>query len=301
MSDDVTLVRAGTGWWGELARVVVPVQCPGCGAFDVVLCASCRSAVCVPVERCEADAPRLDLLDGRPVLPVWARAAYEGPVREIILAWKDRGRTDLTAVLREDFGAAVGELAPALGDALTCRDPRGDGVASDDDVPRGVTSGASPLLVVGAPSSRGAVRRRGADLVAGLAGAAAAALSTRGVPAVAVAALEQRRGVRDQVGLGARARGRNLSDRVRVRREVRVGGRTVVVVDDVLTTGATLVGAVRALERAGARVVAGFVLAATPGPSRTNRDNQGAAAARGPSGRHVEGPTAGEDRAQRIG
>lgn len=249
-------MRAGTGWLGELARVVVPVQCAGCGALDLVLCGPCRTALRAPLTRCEADAPRLDRLDGRPPLPVWARAAYEGPVRELVLAWKDRGRADLTAVVHAELGAAVGELAPALAHAL-------DG-------------GPLDVLVIGAPSSRAAVRRRGADLVAGLAGVVASTLRAGGVPARAVAALEQRRGARDQVGLGARARGGNLSGRIRVREGLSLPGRTAVVVDDVLTTGATLAGAVAALERSGAHVVAGIVLAATPRPARTSRDEAGA-------------------------
>ncbi|MDQ2624235.1 MAG: ComF family protein, partial [Actinomycetota bacterium] len=101
---------------------------------------------------------------------------------------------------------------------------------------------------------------------------AASTLGAHGVPARAARVLEQRRGARDQVGLGARARGRNLSGRVVVRRGERVRGSVVVVVDDVLTTGATLAGTVDALETAGARVLAGLVLAATPSPARRSPD-----------------------------
>ena len=283
MGEDSGAVPAGAGWLAELARVVVPVQCAGCGAVDVVLCARCRAVLRAPVLRCEADAPRLDRMDGRPLLPVWARTTYDGPVRELVVAWKDRGRADLTRTLHEDFAAAVAQRADALRAALE----RG-AVAG----PGGARVGRPPLLVVGAPSSRRAVRRRGADLVGGLAEAAAEALTAHGVPARSLAVLEQRHGARDQVGLGARARGRNLSGRVRVRAGVELAGRVVVVVDDVLTTGATLAGAVSALERAGARVVAGFVLAATPGPERRIPDNadeativeHGHAASRGTNG-----------------
>ena len=267
--------RRGTAWLGDLARVVVPVQCAGCGALDVALCEPCRAELRSPVERCEAAAPRLDRLDGRAPLPVWARTVYDGPVRELVLAWKDRGRVDLTAVLREEFGAAACELAPSLAVALERANAR------------------ARVVVVGAPSSRSAVRRRGADLVAGLAEAAASALTAHGVPALAERALEQRRGVRDQVGLGARARGRNLSGRVRVRDGTRLAGRVAVVVDDVLTTGATLAGAVAALERAGARVVGGLVLAATPGPTRTNPDIVDVGPERSIFVPRIEGPTAG--------
>ncbi len=217
--------------------------------------------------RCEADAPRLDRLDGVPLLPVWACAPYTDTVRETVLAWKDHGRADLTGMVRDALARGVDGLAPSF-------------VAAVHE------AGGEGLVVVGAPSSRGAVRRRGSDLVAGLAQECAAALVAGGVPAAAARVLEQRRGGRDQVGLGARARGRNLTGRVRVRAGVALRGARVVVVDDVLTTGATLAGAVDALEGAGARVLAGLVLAATPSPARYSPDIPVAT-------RRSEGPWAG--------
>src|SRR5690606_40492002 len=131
-------------------------------------------------------------------------------------------------------------------------------------------------------------------LVAGLAVAAARALRSAGVAAEARPVLEQRRGGRDQVGLGARARGRNLAGRIHVARGVHLGGRTVVVVDGVLTTGAALAAAVAALERAGARVAAGVVLAPTPGPKRRTRATGADATAERTRPPRATGPTAGE-------
>lgn len=66
----------------------------------------------------------------------------------------------------------------------------------------------------------------------------------------------------DQRGLSARERAENVD---RSMRAVRPGrGRFVTVVDDVMTTGATLDEAARALRAADYRVVGGLVLAATP-------------------------------------
>ena len=243
----------GAAWWVELGRVIVPVACAGCGAPDVAWCPACRGALAGPMVRCEEDAPRLDRLDGVPVLPVWACAPYTGPVREAVLAWKDRGRADLTGPVGDVFADGVRPVAASIAVAVR-------------------SEGLPGLLVVGAPSSRAAVRRRGSDLVAGLAGRAAGALVAGGVPARPLGALEQARGARDQVGLGSRARRRNVAGRVRVRAGARLRGAAVVVVDDVLTTGATLAGAVDALEGAGARVLAGLVLAATPSPARRSPD-----------------------------
>jgi predicted amidophosphoribosyltransferase len=76
-----------------------------------------------------------------------------------------------------------------------------------------------------------------------------------------VRALGHQRRVADQAGLTAADRATNLSGALRVRQDLR--GLRVVVVDDVITTGATLAEAARALRAAGAEVPAAAVIAAT--------------------------------------
>lgn len=238
---------AALGVLGELGRVVVPQQCPGCGTWDVALCGACAAGLAGAARRVERGAPRLDDARHGP-LPTWAVATYVGPVRAVVVAWKDRGRADLDPSLR-----AVAERA-AGGLAATVRD----------------VSGGAQVLVVPVPSTSAARRRRGADLVGGLAEAAARGLRAAGQDArVETALAHRRRAVRDQVGLGARARGRNTAGRFRPRR----GGPVVqdrwcLLVDDVLTTGSTLGACAQALSRSGALVVGALVLAATPAPRR---------------------------------
>lgn len=240
--------RAVAGWARELAGLVVPVSCAGCGWLDVALCRGCRDRLTRPAWRCEDGAARLDRL-GRAPLPVWTVTAYTGPVREVVVAWKDRGRLDLTAPLAGALAGAAREVAPVL-----------------------LAAGVGPLWVVPAPSSGAARRRRGADLVGALAGGVARGCRDAGQPAVVVRVLAQRRGARDQVGLSARDRRANLRGRVRRRRRVAVpAGQAVLLVDDVLTTGATLAACDDALRAAGARVVAGITLAATPAPGPEGR------------------------------
>jgi predicted amidophosphoribosyltransferase len=69
------------------------------------------------------------------------------------------------------------------------------------------------------------------------------------------------RHVEDQSGLDTAARSANLAGALRVRR--RLDGLAVVVVDDVVTTGATLAEATRALTVAGGSVRGAAVVAAT--------------------------------------
>lgn len=238
----------------DLARAVVPLSCAGCGAFDVTLCEPCGALLRGPVRRVEHDAPRLDPVDGSRLWPVWATSAYTGPVRGVVVGWKDRGRTDLDDVL----AAAVRRAADA----------------ASVDLLRSVPPGAA-VQVVPVPSTRSSRRTRGREPVRTLARAVAEHLAdrwaSRGVEVRALDALEHvpraSRGTRDQVGLGARARGRNLSGSVRARRHARHdSGAVTVLVDDVLTTGATLAECARALRHAGGTLVAGIVVAATPAP-----------------------------------
>ncbi len=75
--------------------------------------------------------------------------------------------------------------------------------------------------------------------------------------------LERRRPTRSQVGLDREARIRNMSGAFRVAAPQRVQGRTVIVVDDVMTTGTTVSECARVLKRAGAAKVFAATVART--------------------------------------
>jgi ComF family protein len=109
-------------------------------------------------------------------------------------------------------------------------------------------------VVVPVPLSRSRLRRRGYDQVVPLARAAA----TRMACPLDEEALRRCRGGDAQVGLTRVARRRNLVGRFKCTRELR--DRRVLLVDDVVTTGATLEAAAKALRGAGAASVAGACL-----------------------------------------
>jgi predicted amidophosphoribosyltransferase len=223
---------------GQSGRLVLPVDCPGCGLPDVALCGRCRMEL--------AARPHRVALTAWPTgPPARAGAVYDGCVRRIVVAWKDAGRHDLTGVLAAALARAVGAL------------PTG--------VARAAASSRSVLLVP-VPSSRVARRRRGESLVTRLALEAARRLRRAGHDVRVLPALRLVRAVADQVGLGRSGRRANLDHAMGLRRAsaALVCGRRFVVVDDVLTTGVTVREACRVLIGAGG-IVAGIAAScATP-------------------------------------
>lgn len=157
---------------------------------------------------------------------VWAGLEYEGVVRSVMLALKAQQRVDAAAA-----------LAPALACAVRAAvEPgRGDGVE-----------------VVAIPGTRAAYRRRGYDPVRLL-------ISRAGLGASRVFAAA--RPHRAQKGLAVDERDRNLRGTLRLRRPV--AGHRILIIDDVVTTGATLREAARVLREGGAEVVGAAVVAST--------------------------------------
>ncbi|MFD7024457.1 ComF family protein, partial [Promicromonospora sukumoe] len=163
----------------ELTRLLLPVACP-CGELDVRWCARCAALLAVPFSRVERGAPRLDRLDGVPPVPVWALTPYAGPVRDVVVHWKDRGRADLDRLLAPALRRAAARLGPALGSALSPAAARSAAAARSGPAAlartgspaTGGTLAVAPggtLAVVPVPSTAAARRARGREPVAVLA------------------------------------------------------------------------------------------------------------------------------------
>jgi len=209
--------------------LVLPAECGGCGAPATRWCAACGRELAVAADQPHVVNPRVD-----PEVPVFALGRYAGARRQAILALKERGRGDLVAPLARVVAVGLHRL-------LTW----------------GIVE--TPLIIVPAPTRRSAARRRGGDPVTRLARAAVA-----GHPEIAVApALRFTALARDSVGLGTAARERNVAGRVVLRGpRLTRSGAEVVIVDDVVTTGATARESVRTLQAAGLRVAAVLAVAA---------------------------------------
>ena len=202
-------------------------RCIGCSRPGRALCGACRWDVATPKVAWPTPVPA-----GLTATP-WTTAAYDGVVREALLAHKERQVAGLAVPL-------AGLLAAAVAAAT---DP--------------------PVLLVPVPSRPGAVRDRGHNPLLEV-----VRRTARLLPDARVAPLlRSRGGVRDQAGLGADERAANLAGSMwcpahRLRRWAGVEGH-VVVCDDVLTTGATAAEAQRALAAVGVVAEAVATVAAT--------------------------------------
>ncbi len=217
------------------ADLVVPLRCGGCDRPGSRWCPSCDRALRDdPI----ALTPRVP-----PPVGAWALGRYRGPFRGSILELKEHGRRDL--------------IVP-LGDALA----RGlVTLAAWSELP----SDATGLVLVPAPTRMWSARRRGGDPVTAIARHAA---STLGARVTVAPALRTSMWARDSAGLSARGRVGNLENAVLVRAgarsldTARAPRSAVVLVDDVLTTGATATESIKMLSETGVRVHAVLVVAA---------------------------------------
>ena len=217
-----------------LLDLLLPGACVWCAEPGDWLCGRCAVGLARPHRHTPWPVP--------PDLPpLWTAGSYAGAVRAAILAYKESGRRGLATVLGAALGCAVEQ---AVGRAV---------------------SRSGDVWLVPVPSRRSVARSRGGDHVCRLAQVAVRHLRHGGVRARVDPALRVVGRPRDSAGLGAAARITNLSGvfAVGARRAPPVGAR-LVVVDDVVTSGATLSEAVRTLTGAGRPPVAAAVVAATP-------------------------------------
>ncbi|MCK7628065.1 ComF family protein, partial [Streptomyces sp. RS10V-4] len=92
------------GVWRELASLVLPVDCAGCGQPRTELCTRCRRALSRGGRGAGPVRPR-PVPAGLP--RVWAGAVYADEVRAVLLAHKERGALRLAAPLGAVLAGAV--------------------------------------------------------------------------------------------------------------------------------------------------------------------------------------------------
>jgi len=236
------------GFFGALTDAVYPRRCAFCGedlsgGGGRFLCESCRYGVLEPDSslRC----PRCGIGVGEAALVVgscthcrgrsfkFERAfdvgSYKGKLREMLMDFKFRRRL----YLANELGALLGEKV------------RREGVTGEVDFITYVPQTFVGRIVRGFNPAELLARKlsRNVDI------------------AVARGLLERSGNARGQRGLCAKERVRNVRGAFRVRRDGFSKGKTFILVDDVLTTGATANECSKVLKRAGARKVFVAVIA----------------------------------------
>ncbi len=189
-------------YFGPVVDVLYPPRCPACGVAIITqdgLCTDCWATLEIPFNSDD------DLL----AAPVFAATYYNDTSRKLVLAYKHGGRIALARLLARLIAARLPE--PKAGCQL-------------------------PLLVP-VPLHRWRLWQRGFNQAALL----AYELERLGKGEAAVAMLERHRRTPPLGGLGREARDRAVSGAIRINAALsgKLAGRDVVLVDDVLTSGAT--------------------------------------------------------------
>ncbi|MCH7344366.1 ComF family protein [Pelomonas sp. CA6] len=221
-------------------KVELPTECAVCRRWSAArLCPGCRQRFAAPAPRCQRCALRMPPSAG----PVCGHCLTAPPPLQACVAALDYDFPWAALIQRYKFRAGL-DLLPLWSLLL------------DEALQRHTAAGVDVLIPI--PLSRERLRERGFNQSLQL----ARALAQRRQCALAPEGLLRVRHTEQQARLALDQRPANLRHAFAATQDW--SGQRVALLDDVMTSGATLHEAARTLRRAGAREVQAWVLARTP-------------------------------------
>lgn len=215
----------------RLVSLYAPLQCVGCGTEGAIMCPNCLVSMPVPDECCyrcygpsRVGRTCADCRPASGLVSANAATIYEGVAKDLV--W------------RLKFGRVQ-----SAADCMANRLARVYGAKIADD-----------MVIVPVPTANRRVRGRGYDQAVLLAKALARRTPGR------YASLLVRQGSQEQIGASRQQRAAQLARAFAVRRPIPPNTR-ILLIDDVMTTGATMEAAAAVLRAAGARTVGALAFA----------------------------------------
>jgi ComF family protein len=213
-----------------LLSTIAPHECLNCSAEGKLLCISCTKLLDSVPEACYRCRKLSDggktcksCRSSSDLFIVRAATIYKGLAKELVWQLKFQGTQ-----------AAAREIA----DQLVTFIPR-----------------SSEVILVPVPTATSRIRRRGYDQATLIARSLAAKTGMHYSPVL------RRSGQHHQLGSSRTQRVTQLQSAYRCIRPKEVASKHIILIDDVLTTGATLEAAARTIKAAGAKRVSGVVYA----------------------------------------
>lgn len=210
-----------------LSDLIFPARCLGCRQLGIGICSTCRVSWHPHIYRTAIAADGFSF-------PVYSAVAYSPVAQRVLLGAKESALHDADRLILQALSHSLSYFYSEIGIA--------------DLVP--------------IPSRKANTRKRGRDFILEQTHAISQS------PRVQVRAiLSHSRKVKDQTTLNSRSRELNLSQSMSCREQGDSSSTPVIIIDDLVTSGATLREAGRALRRAG-YTVTGAVTACVAKPLR---------------------------------
>ena len=217
----------------KMLDIIAPDTCLGCGREGSLTCGECfdtKATASLPCcYKCQkfmaGSITCKDCKKKSPISAVWVCVVYGGHVKDVVHAVKYRPSK-----------SGARRLGVLLARQLPYLDP-------------------TQTVVTYAPTTPGRVRERGFDQ------SKVAAWACAKKAAIPPASLLVRESPFHQVGSSGAARLKHMKNGFSITTGAKFAGKDVIIVDDVMTTGATLESAAKVLKKAGAKRVFGLVFA----------------------------------------